>query len=72
MLEVRKKVLENEHPDTLLSMANLAWTYKSQGYDDKAMLQMKKCYQLQIKVLGSHHPYTEAYLESLITWSMEE
>jgi ankyrin repeat protein len=30
-METRKKVLEEEHPDTLSSMANLAWTYNEQG-----------------------------------------
>jgi len=31
VLEKRKQVLGDDHPDTLLSMANLACTYGNQG-----------------------------------------
>lgn len=30
VMETRKRVLGQEHPDTLNSMANLAWTLRSQ------------------------------------------
>ena len=31
VMETFKRVLGAEHPDTLTSMANLAWTYGNQG-----------------------------------------
>ena len=31
VMETRKRVLGDEHPDTLTSMANLAATYRNQG-----------------------------------------
>jgi len=37
VVEKRKRVLGQEHPDTLTSMNNLAWTLKSQGRDDEAL-----------------------------------
>ena len=36
VIEMRKKLLGAEHPDTLASMANLASTYRNQGQWNKA------------------------------------
>ncbi|TGZ78598.1 hypothetical protein EX30DRAFT_299649, partial [Ascodesmis nigricans] len=36
VMEKRKRVLDEEHPDTLSSMANLAATYRKQGRKKKA------------------------------------
>jgi len=33
VVETRKRVLGAEHPDTLTTMNNLAWTWKCQGRD---------------------------------------
>ena len=43
-MEIRKRVLGKEHPDTLTSMNNLAFTWKGKVYNDKAILLMEKCF----------------------------
>ncbi|KAJ5128088.1 hypothetical protein N7448_008867 [Penicillium atrosanguineum] len=37
VMETRKTKLGEDHPDTLTSMANLAFTWKSSGHDAKAV-----------------------------------
>ena len=44
MLDMRKKLLGAEHPDTLLSMANLATTYSDLG-------NFKEAEELEVQVL---------------------
>ena len=43
-METRKRVLGQEHPDTLTSMANLASTYRSQG-------RWKEAEELEVQVM---------------------
>jgi len=71
VIETRKRVLGEEHPDTLLSMANLAYTWKSQSRNKEAILLMEKCSELQKQILGRHHPYTETSLKALNRWQRE-
>ena len=35
-METRKRVLGTDHPDTLLAMGNLAFTYREQGREKEA------------------------------------
>lgn len=56
VMETRKQVLGPEHPDTLTSMTNLAYTWKSLGNIQDALAMMNKCVELRNKVLGSDHP----------------
>ncbi len=46
VMETSRRVLGAEHPDTLTSMNNLAWTWKSQG----RVLKPWSCY---LRVLSS-------------------
>ncbi|OCK75291.1 hypothetical protein K432DRAFT_175945 [Lepidopterella palustris CBS 459.81] len=71
-METRKRVLGEEHPSTLTSMNNLAFTFKFQGRNDEAILLLKTCLQLQKQILGPQHPDTESSLKSLNEWQMEE
>ena len=57
-MEIRKKVLGPEHPDTLGSMYNLACTWKHQGRDIEAIKLMEECVHLRIRILGANHPDT--------------
>ncbi|PVH90929.1 hypothetical protein DM02DRAFT_546865, partial [Periconia macrospinosa] len=50
--ETRKRVLVEGHPDTLTSMAYLAFTLKGQGLTYKAMPLMEDCFGLLTIVLG--------------------
>jgi hypothetical protein len=71
VMETRKRVLGEEHPDTLTSMNNLARTWKSQRCTKDAISLMRKCCQLRKQIHGPQHPYTEASLETLNEWQME-
>jgi Tetratricopeptide repeat len=53
-------------------MGNLAFILKGQGHDDKAVLLMEECFQLQKQVLGPQHPYTMSSLSTLNEWRLEK
>jgi hypothetical protein len=57
VIETRKRMLGAEHPDTLASMANLAYTWKGQLRDKEATALMKECVQLRERVLGLDHRF---------------
>ena len=42
VMETFKRVLGAEHPDTLTSMNNLAFTWKGQGQDKEALKLMEQ------------------------------
>jgi tetratricopeptide (TPR) repeat protein len=56
VMEFRKKVLGDEHPDTLGSMNNLAFLFGSQGKYEAAEPLFKETLRLRKKVLGDEHP----------------
>lgn len=70
-METRKRVLGAEHPDTLASMYNLAYTWKSQRRNAEAISLMKDCLELQTQILGPGHPDTETSIEVLCGWESE-
>ena len=47
-----------EHPDTLLSMNNLAATYDSLGRATEAVKVCEECFEIRKRVLGLEHPDT--------------
>jgi len=56
VMEIRKRVLGAEHPDTLTSMANLASTYQKQGrWTEAEQLGVR---EMVISALGAEHPST--------------
>jgi hypothetical protein len=70
VMETRKRVLGEEHPDTLTSMNNLAFTFKGQGRDDDAVRLMNECVGLRTQVLGSDHPYTLSSKGTVDSWKL--
>ena len=62
VLEMRKKVLGSEHPDTLMSMSNLSGIYANQGKLNEAKQLQDQVLDMRRKVLGAEHPDT---LESM-------
>jgi hypothetical protein len=50
------RLLEPEHPSTLTSMANLAYTLKSQGRDEDAIDLMKQVARPLGETLDFGHP----------------
>ena len=65
------RVLGEEHPDTLTSINNLAFTLKGRGQNAEAIKLMKKCVQLRTLALGADHPHTLSSLTTLIRWQTE-
>jgi hypothetical protein len=62
MLEVRRRILGEEHPDTLTTMNDLAWSYSSLG-------RTKEAAELQEKVLEATHrigSLTESAIDSVV------
>jgi tetratricopeptide (TPR) repeat protein len=59
------KVFGIEHPDTLMSMNNLAALYQSQGKYEAAESLFKETLQLWKKVLGLEHPNTLKSIDHL-------
>jgi hypothetical protein len=67
-MQKRKRVLGDEHPDTLTSMHNLTFTLQSQARHEEAFALMKRCSQLREQVLGEQHPDTQSLLDTLSDW----
>jgi tetratricopeptide (TPR) repeat protein len=65
VLEGMEKHLGNEHPDTLISMNNLANVYRSQGRYDEAEEHHKGALKGRKKHLGNDHPVTLSSMNNL-------
>jgi hypothetical protein len=62
------RVLGPEHPSTLTSMNNLAFTWKGQGKGKEALALMKECFKSRRNCIGTDHPDTQSSLETLNQW----
>jgi hypothetical protein len=71
VLQTMKRVLTDEHPDTLVSMHNLAFTLQSQARHEEALALMKRCFQLRELVLSEEHPDTQSSFNMLSNWRPE-
>jgi hypothetical protein len=71
VMQMRKRVLGDEHPDTLLSTHNLALTLYSQARREEALVIMESCVQSRQQVLGEQHPDTQLSLGTLKGWRAE-
>jgi UDP-2,3-diacylglucosamine pyrophosphatase LpxH len=70
VMETRKRVLGDEHPDTLTSMANLALTYRNQGRWKEAEGLFVQVMETCKRVLGDEHPNTLTSMSNLaLTYS---
>jgi len=65
VMEKRKQVLGDDHPDTLTSMANLASTYRKQGHWKEAETLEVVVMEKRKQVLGDDHPDTLASMANL-------
>ena len=54
-MDIKKKVLGAEHPDTLSSMGSLASTYLHQGRWNEAEQVEVQVMEMRKKVLGAEH-----------------
>ena len=68
-METRKRVLGEEHPDTLDSMANLASTFSNQGRWRETEELEVQVIKTRKRVLGEEHPDTLTSMNNLAhTW----
>jgi hypothetical protein len=71
-MEMSKKKLGADHPSTLTSMNNLAFTWKGGGRETKAVRLMEECIQSQKRVLGLDHPDSLSSCTDLAAWKAEQ
>jgi hypothetical protein len=55
-IEAFKTKLGADHPDTLASINNLAYTWKSQSRSVKAIALLRSCVQVRQQRLRADHP----------------
>ncbi|CAN9172419.1 unnamed protein product [Alternaria alternata] len=65
VMQRRKRVLDDEHPSTLSSMANLASTYWNQGRWDEAEKLFVQVMETSKTKLGADHPSTLSSMANL-------
>ncbi|KAI5788600.1 hypothetical protein FPQ18DRAFT_262130 [Pyronema domesticum] len=66
VLEVRRRTLGEEHPDTLCSMQNLANTYGELGGRLKEVQELEeKVLEVRRRTLGEEHPHTLSSMQNL-------
>jgi serine/threonine protein kinase len=65
--DTRKAQLGPDHPDTLISMGNLAEGYRDSGNLDKAMPLLEETFKLMKVKLGPDHPDTLTSMNNLAT-----
>ena len=63
--EIRHRVLGDDHPDTLVSMNNLAALYMDQGKSSQAEPLLTKSLAIRSRVLGEENPATLVTLNNL-------
>jgi tetratricopeptide (TPR) repeat protein len=65
VLEIRRRVLGPEHPNTLTSMNNLTFSISNQGRYAEAEKLRREVLEISRRVLGPEHPKTITYMNSL-------
>jgi len=65
-MDLRKRVLGQEHPDTLSSMTNLASTYRNQGRWNEAEQLQNQVMDLRMRVLGQEHLHTLTSINNIV------
>ena len=65
VLEARKRTLGDEHPDTLISMGNLALSYSDLGRRQEAVELEEKVLEARKRTLGDEHPSTLVSMSNL-------
>ena len=65
VLAARRRVLGDDHPDTLTSRDTLAWLAGLQGRRAEAVELHRQVLADRSRVLGAHHPDTQATRDEL-------
>jgi hypothetical protein len=61
-----------DHPYTLCSMNNLAFTLKGQGKDAEAISLLRECVQLCQQTIRAKHPNLVSSSTALAQWAIEQ
>jgi hypothetical protein len=69
VVEARRRVLGEEHPDTITAMANLAYTKRDLGQNAVAIDLMTQSATVSSQVLGYDHPNCRNRYEQATLWS---
>jgi len=72
VIETSKEKLGADHPSTLTSMANHAFTWKGTGKETEAIRLVEECVQSRIRVLGLNHPHIISSCTALDTWKAKQ
>lgn len=64
-LELRRRVLGDEHRDTLTAMLNLAVTLRKARRLDESEAVLRPCLEISRRVLGEEHPETVRAIQNL-------
>jgi non-specific serine/threonine protein kinase/serine/threonine-protein kinase len=64
-IDIRRRVLGSEHPDTLRSMSRLSGDLRQQGHYAEAAKLERETLDIQRRVLGPEHPDTLASMSQL-------
>jgi Tfp pilus assembly protein PilF len=72
VLATRRRVLGPEHPDTLVSMNNLAYIYRLEHKNAQAEELNLQTLQIRRRALGPEHPYTALSMSNLASTYYEE
>jgi hypothetical protein len=65
VLEARRRIQGEEHPDTLTTMDNLALTYQDQGKPVDAAQLQEKVLEARRRIQGEEHPRTLTTMNNL-------
>ncbi|MBL8823665.1 MAG: serine/threonine protein kinase [Planctomycetia bacterium] len=65
-MEIRRRVLGDEHPDTLAAMGSVVLVDIAQGQYQKAELLNNKVQELRQRVFGEEHPETLTSMHNLV------
>jgi eukaryotic-like serine/threonine-protein kinase len=71
-LDLRRRVLGPEHPDTLRSMNNLAIVYADEGKYAQAEMLHSQAQEIERRVMGPEHPNTLMSMHNLALVYMRE
>ena len=66
MTRVQRSTFIREHPDTHLTMNNLASTLDSRGPSNKAVALLAPALELSKRIFGPRHPRTRLHSENLL------
>ncbi|KAF1829023.1 hypothetical protein BDW02DRAFT_510943, partial [Decorospora gaudefroyi] len=72
VMETRKTKLGADHPSTLASMNNLAYTQKLLGREIEAIELIRECVQLCQQRFRPNHPNLLSSLAALARWESED